>query len=112
MRRLPALIGTAWGVGLLLAPDRILRVAGVRNASGGELVTTRVLGARHVAEGVVLLTFGSRARIPVVVIESAHALSMVALAIAAPRFRRESLVSACVAVPLAVMTGIGEQARA
>lgn len=112
MRRAPALIGTVWGIGLLVAPDRVLRLAGVTDASGVELVTVRVLGARHVLEGVLLLTFGSRARVPVVVTESAHALSMVALAIAAPRFRREGLVSASVAVPLAVMTAMRKQARA
>lgn len=86
-----------WGASLLLAPDRLLAHVGDRSTEVERM--TRVLGARHLAEAVILIARrGTRPppRWPIAV-DAVHALSMLALAAMVPRHRRAALSSAGIA---------------
>jgi hypothetical protein len=74
----------------------------------------RLLGARHLLETLVLSRDQGRARRLVAGIDAAHALSMLVLAIASPRLRRDALLSAASAsalVALSVREGSTPDAR-
>lgn len=94
----------AWGVALLSVPRPLLRRMD-QPVQRTSVVVLRVLGARHVAQSV-LETCGPR---PVVGYLGAgadglHALTGVALAVMAPRWRRGALVDCAVAASFAVLT--------
>ncbi len=94
------LVRALWGGVLLLAPRPLLRRTGP--ASNGIVLVTRILGARHLAE-VAILGARRRERPPrwPVIVDAVHGASMVAVAIASPRLRRDALASASVAGALA-----------
>jgi hypothetical protein len=100
----------AWGAALALRP-----AATVRTVCGGPPpppVVVRVLGARQVAQSALLLL---RRPSPLVTtaaaaVDGLHAASMIAAALAWPRYRRAALTSAAVAVASAVVTA-GSQPR-
>jgi hypothetical protein len=93
------------GTILLVAPDAVLRrVAGGR-ADAPVRRVTRVLGARNLAEALVLRSHGTRRwLLAASTVDAVHATSMVALALADPRRRRVALASALVA---SLMAGAG-----
>jgi hypothetical protein len=99
-----AALGASWGLSLLVIPKLLLRLSGALGGSGVALAAARLLGARHVAEAVGLTAAGPRARRPIVLVESLHALTMGALAIGSHRYRRAAMLSGSVAVVLALLT--------
>lgn len=100
--RFPAAARLAWGITLLSAPGAVLRRAG-----GAQVDTpaakrvARVLGGRHVLQAATELAIGRTSWLGVAV-DASHALSMLALAAASPRWRRPALVSATAAGSFAV----------
>jgi hypothetical protein len=99
-----------WGGLLLLAPQTLLD-RGARPSTGVTRVT-RMLGARHVLEALIL-SQRHRATPPrwAVIVDGVHGASMVAVAICSPRLRRDALASAAVAGLLGGWTEI-ERRRA
>jgi hypothetical protein len=95
--RAVALVRAGWGALLLTAPQAVLRAAGHREPSGAVTVV-RVLGARHLAQGLVTAAVPTG---PVValgaVVDGLHAASQFALAAAAPRWRRAGLADGLLA---------------
>ncbi len=95
------LVRALWGGTLLIAPRPLLRRTGP--SSRGIVQVTRILGARHLAEVAILAAARRRRRPPrwPVIVDLAHGASMVAIASACPRLRRDALASATVAGALA-----------
>lgn len=87
-----------WGAALLLLPRALLKRTGDR--SSGVVVATRILGARHLVEVLILGRRGTEPRWPVVV-DVAHCSTMVAVAAGSRRLRSDALASAAVAALLA-----------
>lgn len=99
------LVRALWGVLLLLAPRSLLDRVG--NSSRAVAHVTRILGARHLAEVVILSR--RRGRVPPrwpVLVDVAHGATMVAVAICSRRFRRDALASAGAAGLLAGWTEV------
>jgi hypothetical protein len=67
-------------------------------------VATRILGARHLVEALLLSRDQGQARRMVAGIDAAHALSMVILATLSPRLRRDALLSAASATGLVALS--------
>lgn len=84
----------AWGVTLLLAPDRVLECWG---DPPGETVriAARVLGARHLAEGLLqLASAGQVGRSWTRGVDAIHAATMLPLALRGPvAYRHAALIS-------------------
>lgn len=98
----PALHGLLGGA-LLLAPGRVL--AGIGDPAERDIrIAARVLGARHVAQGILLRLLADR---PAVALGAAadclHCASMVAAAALSRRHRRVAMVSALLAGGLAAV---------
>jgi hypothetical protein len=89
----PAGAQMALGLVALLAPDRLARAAaGPTRPAPGWLV--RVLGARMVAQGLIVVGLASRAaRRASAVVDALHGASMVVAAVRAPAYRRSALIS-------------------
>lgn len=88
-----------WGVVLLTAPRGVLGVIGTP-ATPGVVGLTRVLGARHLLQGLVLVLAHHPPLRVTAGVEAVHAATMIAAAVV-PRYRRAALVSAVVAAGLA-----------
>jgi hypothetical protein len=91
---------TAWGAALLLAPRQVLALSG-GDRSQPVVLAARLLGARHLLEGLILSS--EHRRTPpcwMVSLDLVHAASMVALAAYRPRLRRDALLSASGAAAL------------
>jgi hypothetical protein len=89
---------------LLAVPGRVLQAGGGGNTPAVR-VGVRILGARHLAEAVVL----SRARSDrplrwIIAVDLIHAASMLWLAADSPRMRRDALLSAASAGTLAALS--------
>jgi hypothetical protein len=95
-----ALIHSAYGTALVLAPGRVLRLYGGPADDPSALTVARVLGARHVLQGVA--TKGWRFSRVGSLVDSLHAVSMFALAAASDDYRRPALIDGCVAATFAV----------
>lgn len=105
-----SLIRGLWGAALLLAPRAVLDRLGPPSS---EVVNvTRVLGARHLIEALILIRRHRSVppRWPVIV-DIAHGASMIATAACSRRLRRDALASAAIAVVLATSTEV-ERRRA
>lgn len=87
-----------WGGALLVSPRALLERAG--NPSHGVVLATRILGARHLVEVVMLSRSRTEPRWPVLV-DAAHCSSMIAVAACSRRLRSDALTSAAVAATLA-----------
>ncbi len=102
------LVRGLWGALLLVDPELPLRVGGGRQAPAVRLAV-RVLGARHLAEAVILAGSDDRRILRVIrSVDALHAASMLALARASPDLRRDALLSAAsagVLVALPARTG-------
>ncbi|MBV9802049.1 MAG: hypothetical protein JO130_02600 [Solirubrobacterales bacterium] len=91
----------AWGALLLAWPDRVLS-EGPEPAPGYVRGAVRVLGARHLVEGALLVRRGDRTPPEwSIAIDALHGLSMVALAAFSPALRPDALRSAASAFTLA-----------
>jgi hypothetical protein len=97
-------VRAAWGGLLLFDPDLPLRLGGGLD-SRGVRIAVRVLGARHLAEGIILGgAKDDRPRRWIVAIDTVHALSMLGLSAASPRLRRDALLSAASAGTLVALS--------
>jgi hypothetical protein len=97
-----------WGAALLLAPRALLRRVG--QPSSGVVQVTRVLGARHLIEALILSR--ERGRTPprwTVAVDAVHSASMVALAACSRRLRSDALASAAIAALLATWAEVERQ---
>ena len=94
----------AWGSALALCPEPLLRLVGVNGADRRTVVVARVLGGRHLIQGVAECWFGDPARRAGVAIDSLHAMSMVALGLADSGRRRATFVDALAAGTFAMGT--------
>ena len=96
----PRLIGAssaALGVILLATPGRVCDYVSDNGARPTGWV--RLLGARYLAQGVAQVAWPRPAVLQAsAVVDSLHALSMVALAAASPTYRRSASISASVAI--------------
>ncbi|HLY50744.1 MAG TPA: hypothetical protein VKR21_16270 [Solirubrobacteraceae bacterium] len=102
-----SIIRGVWGGVLLVDPALPLRIGG-----GGQTrevtLATRLLGARHLAEALILARrHGPRIRRAIIAVDLLHAGSMLALAKARPDLRRDALLSATTACAL---VGLSETA--
>jgi hypothetical protein len=96
----PRRVRLAWGALLLAAPGAVLALCG-GDRSRPLVVAVRILGARHVIEGVVMGAEHER-RPPqwMIGIDVVHAASMLVLATLSHRLRRDALASAASASAL------------
>jgi hypothetical protein len=91
----------AWGALLVAWPDRVLS-EGSEPAPAYVRGAVRVLGARHLVEGALLVRRGDRSPPDwSIAIDALHGLSMLALAAARPALRADALRSAASAFTLA-----------
>jgi hypothetical protein len=96
---LHALLGGA----LLLAPDRLLAATGERPEPGTRVVA-RVLGGRHLAQGIALRLVADPSAAGVGgVVDGLHCASMVAAAALSRRHRRAAIASGLLAGALAAV---------
>lgn len=91
---LARILRAGWGALLLLAPDVPLAPGGATDTRGVR-TAERLLGARHLAESLIL-TFdhGRRPRRWIATVDGLHAVSMLALAALRRDLRRAALLSA------------------
>lgn len=93
----------SWGLLLLLAPRTGL-LFGRAPDTGPRTALVRVLGLRHMAEGLALAAAPSpTTRRWCAAVDSSHALTMVGLAIRKPAYRRAAVVSLGVSGMLSVL---------
>lgn len=93
------LVRALWGGALLAVPRQLLDRMGP--PSKGVVVATRLLGARHLIEVIILSRSRSQPRWPVIV-DAVHGASMIVVAARSHRLRGDALASAAVAGLLAV----------
>ena len=104
---LATIVRGGWGGVLLLDPGLPLRLGGGQD-SRGVREATRILGARHVIEAVVLTRDNdAQARRWIAAIDAVHALSMLGLAALSARLRRDALLSAASATGLVALSLVG-----
>jgi hypothetical protein len=88
---------------LLADPDAVLRALAQRSPAPRERLVARVLGLRHLAEGVVVARHCSPAwLLGGAAVDAVHCLSMAALAAESPRHRRLATASALTAAGTSV----------
>ena len=86
------------GAGLLLRPRTVARRAGGAHRPGPPAWLVRVLGARSVLQAAATAVApGAPVLIAGAAVDATHALSMLPLVIASPRYRRVAAVSSAVA---------------
>ncbi|MFL5798109.1 MAG: hypothetical protein ACJ77A_09270 [Actinomycetota bacterium] len=103
MTRLLRLARLAYGTALLASPDRIVRAFGGDPADEATTMVARVLGARHVLQGVVTGSHpGPIRRYGGAVVDALHALSMFTLASMDPGRARPALVDGSVAATFCI----------
>ncbi len=92
----------AYGALLLLAPGAVIRMASGAPTARASRVVARILGLRHLAQALILGRTGARNRLLVgVAIDTAHALSMIGLAVLKRDYRRSAALDAVLATGLA-----------
>jgi len=98
----PSLHGLLGGL-LLLAPDRVL--AGIGESAARETrIAVRVLGARHLAQGILLRLVADRSALALgAAADCLHCASMVAAAALSRRHRRATILSGVLAGMLAIL---------
>lgn len=97
-----------WGIALLLAPDRIVRVLSGRPPTTAARVVARVLGARQLTQACASSLWpGSTARELGLVTDVLHSLSGLAFALLPTRWRRGALLDASLAALFAAGSGLG-----
>ncbi len=102
MIKLPAL-RAAWGIALLLAPDAVLRSVGYRRTDPRARRVTQVLGGRELLQGLIASQHLSRSSIlSGAAVDATHAVTMLALAIRHPTYRRPAAASSLAAASVAI----------
>ena len=96
-------VRAGWGLGLLVAPSRVVRGMG-GEPDGAARVVARVLAARHLMQSAVL----ARSRSPLLrrggaAVDALHGLSMLGLAVVDRSRRRPALLDAGLATAFAVI---------
>jgi len=104
VERVLGTVGAVGGGVLLLAPRRALTALHVDPGLPLIVGATRVLGARHLAQGAALALLPRRLPSAVAVVDAVHAASMLALAADSSRYRRGATISAAVALVSGVIT--------
>jgi|tagenome__1003787_1003787.scaffolds.fasta_scaffold20650909_3 hypothetical protein len=108
--RIIALVRAGWAGVLLLAPRRILRVAGCQQVPAASVTVARVLGARHLVQAVVSAAAPSGGVAGLgAVVDTLHAASCAGLAAMSPRWRRPVLLDAVIESGFAVAGGQSSQ---
>ncbi len=109
---LPRLVGSAgvaWGALLLSRGDQVWRAVEGRSPDDLEEGALRVLGVRHLVQGLGQVA-APRATAPLAVaVDVVHAASMAALAAASPSRRRAALVTGGVSLAGAMLTIAGHR---
>lgn len=106
------LLRTGYGLAQVLVPGRLGAVVLRLHRPPGPPLThvARVLGARHLAQALPCAVWPRRGVLQAgVAVDGLHAASMVALAVASPRWRRAALAETCLAV---IFTALGVKAAA
>ncbi len=101
-----AVLGAGFGAALLLRPRAVITAIGADPDLPGLIPAARVLGARHLVQGVTLAIAPTRVARVSALVDGVHAASMYGLAAVAPRYRRAALASAGVASALGVGVGV------
>jgi hypothetical protein len=101
-----SLLGAGFGAALLLRPRAVLSAVGADPDLPGLIPAARILGARHLVQGVILAVAPARVARWSASIDGLHAASMYGLAVVAPDYRRAALVSAGVASALGGGVGL------
>jgi len=95
--RVLGVAGCAWGAALMTRPRAVVQAVATGRAMPAPWIV-RLLGARQFGQGATLLWRPDRRLLLVGAgVDSAHAISMLGLAAANPRYRRAALLSAAVA---------------
>ncbi|MGH9046838.1 MAG: hypothetical protein ACRDVW_05930, partial [Acidimicrobiales bacterium] len=90
-----------WGTALLMAPARMISLLGGEDEVRSRLLA-RVLGLRHVTQGLFEITGGNRRWSAGTKADLAHSLSALGLAAFSRRWRKAALVDALIAASFAV----------
>ena len=86
------------GLAMIGAPDRVARASAGRSRTAPSAVV-RVLGVRQAGQGALNLLRPSRTALELGAgVDATHLASMVALAVAAPRYRRTAVISGAIAL--------------
>lgn len=110
--RISGVLGAGWGALLLTNGPRVW--GALTGAAPSELdqLLTRVLGARHVAQGLLQAAAPVTGQRLLLAVDLTHAGTMVALAVADRSRRRPALLSAAVALASAVVLQADRTGRA
>jgi hypothetical protein len=103
--RVAGAVGFAWGAALLVSPEKVWRGVARRECSDDERLAARLLGLRHLGQGAAELLAPRQSRRPAALVDTAHAVSMIALAALRREYARVALASADVALALAALSG-------
>jgi hypothetical protein len=87
----------------LAAPERVTALTLSRRPEHSETVVARILGARHLGQGLVPRSAPFGALLTGPLLDTLHSASMVGLAVLSPRHRRPALASATVSGSFAVL---------
>ena len=90
------LLRLSYGSALLVRPATVLRAAHVK-ADPHACTYARILGVRHLLQGVLLLRAAARAHLIGAAVDAAHAVTSLAWAIASKEHRRGLLLDAAAA---------------
>lgn len=99
------LAGVAWGVLLLARGDAVFRSVQARPPSSAERAALVALGFRHTGQGLLQLAVPRHLHRTWVGVDLLHAVSMLAVAWAAPSRRRAAVTSAALALLGAAAAG-------
>jgi hypothetical protein len=91
------MIRIAWGVALITAPRRMLRLGGGPAGERGSDWVVRILGARHLVQAATSALLGKRAKRFGLAADLLHAASDLCLAHFDPRWRHAALSDAAIA---------------
>lgn len=91
-------VRAGYGAILLLAPDRVIRIATRHRPDRASRAVVRILGARHLTQAIV--SVGASSRVVAVVgaeVDAVHSMSMLGVAALSPPHRRGGLIDAVAA---------------
>jgi hypothetical protein len=100
------IVRITYGATQLILPGQIARWTGGQT-DNVSLRVRRVLGARHIAQGLLLMGHSSRRHHLGAMVDGAHAASMIALAMADRRRRRDAMLNAISTSAFALGEAVG-----
>ena len=96
--RTPIVVRALYGAILLLAPDRVIRAVTDEPSGRAAATVGRLLGVRHLLQALTVERSGRRGWLLVgVLADVAHMLTMVAVAVLSPNYRRLATLNVAVA---------------